>query len=168
LPGKGGLEISLSPKLAAVPPGLKRFFEAYPFGCLEQKTSIAVGLHDEKRWQAIADTLPGYLDANGLASYFPGSGGSATLTAYLLDLVTLAGFTIPEDSRQRMVNGLTAYVEGRIKTNEWAPTDSLQQRRLNALQALTRQGSKPTRAAAGLDIDPLRLPTASLIDWYLV
>ncbi|MBK7417001.1 MAG: hypothetical protein IPJ38_19760 [Dechloromonas sp.] len=124
LPGKGGLEISLSPKLANPPPGLKRFFEEYPFGCLEQKTSIAVGLHDEKRWQQIADTLPGYLDGNGLASYFPGSAGSATLTAYILDLVTLAGFTIPEDSRQRMLQGLTAYVEGRIKTAEWAPTDS--------------------------------------------
>lgn len=172
LPGKGGLEISLSPKLAAVPPGLKRFFEDYPFGCLEQKTSIAVGLHDEKRWQAIADTLPGYLDNNGLASYFPGSGGSATLTAYLLDLVTLAGFSIPEDSRQRMIGGLTAYVEGRLKTGEWAPAfagnDVLLQRRLNALEALTRQGSKPTRAAAALDIDPLRLSTASLIDWTLI
>lgn len=168
LPGKGGLEISLSPKLANPPPGLKRFFEEYPFGCLEQKTSIAVGLHDEKRWQQIADTLPGYLDGNGLASYFPGSAGSATLTAYILDLVTLAGFTIPEDSRQRMLQGLTAYVEGRIKTAEWAPTDSLLPRRLNALQALTRQGNKPTRAAAALEIDPLRLSTATLIDWYLV
>jgi uncharacterized protein YfaS (alpha-2-macroglobulin family) len=171
LPGKGGLEISLSPKLATPPPGLKRFFEEYPFGCLEQKTSIAVGLHDEKRWQQIADTLPGYLDQNGLASYFPGSAGSAgsaTLTAYILDLVTLAGFTIPEDSRQRMLQGLTAYVEGRIKTNEWAPTDSLLPRRLNALQALTRQGNQPTRAAAALEIDPLRLSTATLIDWYLV
>jgi uncharacterized protein YfaS (alpha-2-macroglobulin family) len=167
-PSKGGLEISLSPKLATPPPGLKRFFEEYPFGCLEQKTSIAVGLHDEKRWQQIADTLPGYLDQNGLASYFPGSAGSATLTAYILDLVTLAGFTIPEDSRQRMLQGLTAYVEGRIKTNEWAPTDSLLPRRLNALQALTRQGNQPTRAAAALEIDPLRLSTATLIDWYLV
>jgi len=168
LPGKGGLEISLSPKLAAVPPGLKRFFEEYPFGCLEQKTSIAVGLHDEKRWQAIADTLPGYLDNNGLASYFPGSGGSATLTAYLLDLVTLAGFSIPEDSRQRMLQGLTAYAEGRIKSGEWSPGDYLLQRRLNVLEALVRQGVKPTRVAAALDIDPLRLSTASLIDWYLV
>jgi uncharacterized protein YfaS (alpha-2-macroglobulin family) len=168
LPGKGGLEISLSPKLATPPPGLKRFFEEYPFGCLEQKTSIAVGLHDEKRWQQIADTLPGYLDGNGLASYFPGTPGSATLTAYILDLVTLAGFTIPEDSRQRMLQGLTAYVEGRIKTSEWAPTDSLLPRRLNALQALTRQGNKPTRAAAALEIDPLRLSTAALIDWYQV
>jgi uncharacterized protein YfaS (alpha-2-macroglobulin family) len=168
LAGKGGLEISLSPKLASPPPGLTRFFEEYPFACLEQKTSIAVGLHDEKRWQAIAETLPGYLDHSGLASYFPGSAGSATLTAYILDLVTLAGFTIPEDSRQRMLQGLTAYAEGRIKTNEWAPTDSLLYRRLNALEALTRQGNKPTRAAAALDIDPLRLPTAALIDWYLV
>lgn len=168
LPGKGGLEISLSPKLATPPPGLKRFFEEYPFGCLEQKISIAVGLHDEKRWQQIVDTLPGYLDSNGLASYFPGSAGSATLTAYILDLVTLAGFTIPEDSRQRMLQGLTAYVEGRIKTNEWAPTDSLLPRRLNALQALTRQGNQPTRAAAALEIDPLRLSTAALIDWYQI
>lgn len=168
LPGKGGLEINLSPKLANPPAGLKRFFEEYPFSCLEQKTSIAVGLHDEKRWQQIAETLPGYLDQNGLATYFPGTGGSSTLTAYILDLVTLAGFTIPEDSRQRMLQGLTAYVEGRIKTTEWAPTDSSLQRRLNALQALTRQGQKPARAAAALDIDPLRLSTASLIDWSLV
>lgn len=165
LPGKGGLEISLSPRLATPPPGLKRFFEDYPFSCLEQKISIAVGLHDEKRWQAIAETLPGYLDGNGLASYFPGSSGSATLTAYILDLVTLAGFTLPEDSRQRMLQGLTAYVEGRIKSSEWAPTDALLPRRLNALQALTRQGQQPTRAAAALDIDPLRLSTAALIDW---
>lgn len=172
LPNRGGLEISLSPKLASPPPGLTRFFETYPFTCLEQKTSIAIGLHDEKRWQQIADTLPGYLDSNGLASYFPGSGGSATLTAYILDIATVAGFTLPAESRQRMLQGLTAYVEGRIKTNEWSPRtasgDPLLHRRLNALQALTRQGSQPTRAAAALDIDPLRLPTASLIDWVLI
>lgn len=85
LPGKGGLEISLSPKLANPPPGLKRFFEDYPFGCLEQKPQSRWVCIDEKRWQAIAETLPGYLDSNGLASYFPGTGGSATLTAYILD-----------------------------------------------------------------------------------
>lgn len=172
LPGKGGLEINLSPKLASPPAGLKRFFEEYPYSCLEQKISIAVGLHDEKRWQQIAETLPGYLDNNGLASYFPGTPGSATLTAYILDLTTLAGFKVPEDSRQRMLQGLTAYAEGRIKTSEWSPAfasaDNLLPRRLNALEALTRQGNKPTRAAAGLDIDPLVLSTASLIDWYLV
>ena len=67
-----------------------------------------------------------------------------------------------------MLQGLSAYVEGRIKTGEWAPSyagDPLLQRRLNALQALTRQGLQPTRAAAALEIDPLRLSTAALIDW---
>ena len=67
-----------------------------------------------------------------------------------------------------MLQGLTAYVEGRIRTQEWSPTDSLLHRRLNALQALTRHGQQPTRAAAALDIDPLRLPTAALIDWVQI
>lgn len=71
-----------------------------------------------------------------------------------------------------MVQGLTAFAEGRIKTAEWAPAsavgNALLQRRLNALEALVRQGSKPTQTAAALDIDLLRLFTAALIDWHLV
>ena len=171
LPDKGGLEVALSPKLATPPPGLLRFFADYPYACLEQKTSVAVGLHDSARWQQIADTLPGHLDNNGLAAYFPGLGGSPTLTAYLLDVVTLAGFTLPDDSRRRMLQGLNAFVDGRLKRDEWAPGfagDARLHRRLNAMQALVRQGEKPQRAAAALDIDPLLLPTAALIDWTLV
>ena len=38
--------------------------------------------------QQIADTLPGYLDDNGLAAYFPGLAGSPTLTAYLLTVLS--------------------------------------------------------------------------------
>jgi uncharacterized protein YfaS (alpha-2-macroglobulin family) len=171
LPGKGGIEVALSPKLATPPPGLLRFFADYPYACLEQKTSVAVGLHDPARWQQIADTLPGYLDDNGLAAYFPGLTGSPTLTAYLLDVVTLAGFALPEDSRRRMLQGLNTFVDGRLKRDEWAPGfagDARLHRRLNAMQALVRQGEKPQRAAAALDIDPLLLPTAALIDWTLV
>ena len=171
LPGKGGLEVSLSPKLASPPPGLTRFFQEYPYTCLEQKTSVAVGLNDPQRWQQIADTLPGYLDEHGLAAYFPGLPGSPTLTAYLLDIVKLAGFPLPEASRQRMLAGLQAFVDGRLKQDEWAPSyagDVRLHRRLNAMQALVRQGEKPLRAAAALDIDPALLPTAALIDWLRI
>jgi hypothetical protein len=107
---------------ATPPPGLKRFFEDYPFACLEQKTSIAVGLHDEARWQQIVDSLPGYLDSNGLAatSRALSCAGSATLTAYLLDLVTLAGFADPGRQPQRMLRPHRLR-RGRIKTNEWSP-----------------------------------------------
>jgi uncharacterized protein YfaS (alpha-2-macroglobulin family) len=169
LPGKGGLEIGLAAKLSTPPPGLKRFFEEYPFSCLEQMTSIAVGLHDEKRWQAIVADLPTYLDLNGLARYFPGQGeGSVALTAYLLDMAALSGFTLPEEIKVRMIKGLTDFAEGRIKPKQWSPVDDLLARKLMILEALTRQGQTPTRVAAALEVEPLRLSTATLIDWYLV
>lgn len=169
LPGKGGIEVGLAAKLSTPPPGLKRFFEEYPYSCLEQKTSIAIGLRDARRWQALVDALPGYLDSDGLARYFPGEGsGNMALTAYLLDVSNISGFALPEDARNRMVQGLTAFAEGRIKPNHWSPFDDLLARKLMALEALTRQGQKPVRIAAALDVTPLRLSTASLLDWYLV
>ncbi|MBS1190065.1 MAG: large extracellular alpha-helical protein [Rhodocyclaceae bacterium] len=169
LPGKGGIEVGLSPRLSTPPPGLRRFFEGYPFICLEQKASIAVGLKDEKRWRIVTDGLPAYLDGDGLARYFPGEGqGSTTLTAYLLDMAALSGLALPDEARERMLRGLTAFAEGRIKPRQWSPYDDLLVRKLQALEALTRHGQTPTRIAAALEVEPLRLPTAAVIDWYLV
>lgn len=169
LPGKGGLEIGLAAKLSAPPPGLKRFFNEYPFSCLEQRTSIAVGLHDEKRWQAIIDDLPVYLDYNGLARFFPGlEFGDPTLTAYILNMASLTGKTLPEESRKRMIKGLTSFVEGHIKPQYWSPVNDLLVRKISALEALTRQGQTPVKTAAALDVQPGRLATSALIDWFLV
>jgi len=174
LPGRGGLEIGLSPKISTPPPGLKRFFEEYPFICLEQKTSIAVGLHDEKRWQQIVEALPVYLDPQGLARYFPGNdlaanAGSPALTAYVLDVSQAAGFALPPELAARMEKGLMAFAEGRLKPEHWAPTNDLTARKLAALEALTRRGNKPLGVITSLDLEqPMRLPTSALIDWYLV
>lgn len=174
LPGKGGVEIALSPKLAAVPPGVTRYFENYPFTCLEQQTSTAVGLHDAKRWQQIADSLPALLDGDGLARYFPSEmPGSVTLTAYLLDMANLTGTALPDDAKRRMENGLAAFVDGRVTRKLWAPshTDAQLAAKLTALEALTRNGVRSAalvRAASALELEPLRLPTAALIDAWLV
>ncbi|MBL8450952.1 MAG: alpha-2-macroglobulin [Dechloromonas sp.] len=170
LPGRGGIEVGLSPRISTPPPGLKRFFEEYPFICLEQKTSIAVGLRDEKRWQQIVEALPTYLDGNGLARYFPSDmPGSPSLTAYLLDVSQAAGFVIPPEIAGRMEKGLLAFAEGRIKPEHWAPTNDLTARKLSALEALTRRGHKPLGVITSLDLEqPMRLPTAALIDWHLV
>lgn len=171
--GKGGIEVGLSAKLSTPPPGLKRFFEEYPFACLEQKTSVAVGLRDATRWQAVVEALPTYLDSNGLARYFPGEGsngnvGSPVLTAYLLDVSQASGFAIPPDLAQRMERGLAAFAEGRIKPESWAPQNDLLVRKLSALEALTRRGGQPLSAISSLEIEPMRLPTSALIDWYLI
>ncbi len=170
LPGRGGIEVGLAPRISTPPPGLKRFFEEYPFVCLEQKTSVAIGLKDEKRWQQMVEALPTYLDGNGLARYFPGElPGSPSLTAYLLTVSQAAGFAIPPEIAGRMEKGLLAFAEGRIKPEHWAPTNDLTARKLSALEALTRRGHKPLGVISSLDLEqPMRLPTAALIDWYLV
>ncbi|HEY6896166.1 MAG TPA: MG2 domain-containing protein, partial [Rhodocyclaceae bacterium] len=152
LPGRGGIEVALSPKLSAIPPGVTRYFEQYPFGCLEQRSSIAVGLHDPKRWQTVVDSLPAYLDNEGLARYFPGEGpGSVALTAYLLDISREAGFALPDEARQRMLQGLTRFVEGRLKREPRpyrSPAEDLLANKLTALEALTRAGAATTSASA--------------------
>uniref|UniRef100_UPI00374C9EC2 Ig-like domain-containing alpha-2-macroglobulin family protein n=1 Tax=Undibacterium sp. TaxID=1914977 RepID=UPI00374C9EC2 len=43
LPGRGGLAISMMPSLSGPSEGLRRFFADYPYSCLEQKTSKAIG-----------------------------------------------------------------------------------------------------------------------------
>ncbi|MCF8198208.1 MAG: alpha-2-macroglobulin [Sulfuritalea sp.] len=175
LPGRGGIEVGLSSRLSAPPPGLKRFFEGYPFVCLEQTASVAVGLRDHRRWKDVVDSLPALLDRNGLARYFPDqssadSPGSVTLTAYLLDIALASGFDLPDEIRTRMENGLAGFVQARFRAPVWAPgrTDARLATKLTALEALTRAGRKPTNTVAALEVNLLRLPSSALIDWYLV
>lgn len=84
-----------------------------------------------------------------------------------LDLAALSGLPLPEEVRDRMLRGLAAFAEGRIRPHAWSPYDDLLVRKLQALEALTRHGQAPTRVAAALEVEPLRLPTAAAIDWYL-
>ena len=169
----GGIEVTLSASLATIPPGLQRFFVDYPFSCLEQQASVAVGLRDAARWQQVVAALPTYLDANGLARYFPDDGGgsnsgSPVLTAYLLDVAHASGLALPPPLAQRLERGLAAFAEGRIKPEHWSPQADLAVRKLAAIEALTRRGQQPLSAIASLEIEPSRLPTSALIDWYAI
>ena len=62
------------------------------------------------------------------------------------------------------------FVEGRSRPQAWSPLSDaggdLLARKLLGLQGVTSGG--PARAAAALEVEPLRLPTSALIDWYLV
>lgn len=173
LPGQGGLQVSLRPRLAGALPGLQRFFQTYPYTCLEQQASRAIGLHDDAAWQALGATLPAYLDADGLARYFPAgpdspAEGSDRLTAYLLATAHSAGRAWPAPLQERMLQGLAAFVEGRLVRRFPAPKADLDVRKLAALEALSRFGRVQPRllgslATSGADVQ--RWPTAALIDW---
>ncbi|NDG41315.1 MAG: alpha-2-macroglobulin [Betaproteobacteria bacterium] len=175
LPGRGGLKLSLQPRLAEGLPGVRDWFARYPYTCLEQKASQAIGLRDLKQWQAVLAQIPGYLDSDGLADYFPPRGGedqhgSDTLTAYLLAASHEAAsinpaFALSDALRTSMERGLLAFVEGRIQRNFWSPRKDLDVRKLAALEALSRYGKVQGRMLGAIALLPNQWPTHALIDW---
>ncbi len=175
LPGRGGLKMALQPKLAEGLPGVRDWFANYPFTCLEQKTSKSVGLRDAKLWQSVVGQIPGYLDADGLANYFPprdgeANRGSDTLTAYLLAVTHEASsinpaFALSDEVRAPMERGLIAFVEGRIQRDFWSPRKDLDVRKLAAIEALSRYGRAQGRMLGSISIVPHQWPTHAVIDW---
>ncbi|GAA4328828.1 MG2 domain-containing protein [Variovorax defluvii] len=175
LPGRGGLRLSLQPRLAEGLTGVRDWFAAYPYACLEQKTSKSIGLRDGKAWQAVVAQLPSYLDGDGLAGYFPPRDGEAgrgsdILTAYVLAATHEAAaldpaFALPDAARAPMEQGLIAFVEGRIQREFWSPRKDLDVRKLAALEALSRYGKAQGRMTGSLTISPNQWPTSAVIDW---
>jgi alpha-2-macroglobulin len=167
---RGGIEVAVQPKLSGALPGMRRFFETYPFICLEQKTSKSVGLKDAALWAVVANALPTYLDSDGLAGYFPprpedGPRGSDRLTAYVLAATHEAGFELPKPARDAMLDGLTAFVQGRIERKFWSPQPDLEVRKLAAIEALSRHGRANAKLLGSINLTPNAWPTAALIDW---
>ena len=167
---RGGIEVAVQPRLSGALPGMRRYFETYPFTCLEQKTSKSVGLKDAKLWAEVANTLPTYLDSDGLASYFPprtedGPRGSDRLTAYMLAATHEAGFELPIAARDAMLAGLTAFVQGRIERRFWAPRADLDVRKLAAIEALSRYRRADAKLLGSINPTPNLWPTAAVIDW---
>ncbi len=137
----------MQPRLSGALPGLRRYFETYPFICLEQKTSKAIGLRDAALWATVANALPTYLDGDGLASYFPPRAEDAAARqrpAHRLRARGRARSRLRAAAARRatrMLDGLAAFVEGRIERRFWSP-----QSRPRRAQA--RRASKRCRATA--------------------
>src|SRR5262249_39806550 len=151
---RGGIELAFKPRLADGLPGVDEYFHVYPWGCLEQLASIAVGTRDAEAWKRLMQRLPIYLDEDGLANYFPPSaswhhGGSDSLTPYLLALSDEASklgydFQLPPNERAKMEDGLARFVDGRLKRDFWMPAflknGDLDTRKLAAIEALSHSG----------------------------
>ncbi|OYD75416.1 UNVERIFIED_ORG: hypothetical protein BDU10_0453 [Burkholderia sp. CF145] len=175
---RGGIAVSLQSKLSDGMPGVRRWFERYPYSCLEQQTSVALGLRDATRWQGVLARMPVYLDKDGLANYFPpgddsGNTGSTTLTAYLLSVTDEAAkldprFALPDDLRAKLEGGLVNFVEGKLERNFWAPRKDLDLRKLTALEALSRHGAARASMLGSIEIAPNQWPTSAVLDYYAV
>ena len=173
----GGIQIGLQPTLAGALPGIRRFFETYPFTCLEQQTSKALALKDTKAWAQVGNALPGYLDSDGLALYYPPRvgdppRGSDRLTAYVIAAAHEANQPLPEAPRERMLDALQAFVEGSLMREGWAAPSArgidLDVRKLAAIEALSRHGRAQPKHLQSITIAPNRWPTAAAIDWLRI
>jgi uncharacterized protein YfaS (alpha-2-macroglobulin family) len=169
LPGRGGIQTVLTARLGGELPGVLDYMRAYPYTCFEQRTSRAVALRDKAMWEATVATLPAHLDADGLVKYFATmEQGSDTLTAYVLSITSEAGYVIPDELKQRMEAGLTAFVEGRIARPPLIASGELTVRKLAALEALSRSGQVVPAMLESITVQPNLWPTSAVLDWIAV
>ena len=172
---RGGISLAATPRLADGLPGVADWFRRYPYNCLEQQTSRALALRDDKAWAQLTAQIPAYLDGDGLAYYFPPAAGTAdsgsdTLTAYLLAATSEAArldpaLTLPDAVRAPMLAGLAKFVEGKLERKHWSPRDDLDVRKLAAIEALSRYGAARPGMLAGITVAPNQWPTSALLDW---
>ena len=178
VPGKGGVRLAFNDKLADAEqgvPGLRDWWAAYPYACLEQTVGKAMGMGDLALWQSSMAQLPTYLDEDGLALYFPPQDsrraqGSESLTAHLLQVVHSVQsidkrWQLPAADKARMESGLIAFVEGRIERKHWSPRKDLDVRKLAAIAALAGSGKARPAMLESIQITPADWPTHALIDW---
>ena len=166
IPGRGGVKVTFRKQLGDGMGGVQEYMARYPYTCLEQLASQAIALQDEARWNSLMKKLPSYLDSAGLVKYFPMMfEGDDTLTSYLLSVADEAGYAIPESLRNRMRNGLTGFVEGRVIRYSALPTSDLSVRKLAAIEALSRTGEVERRWLDSIAIEPNLWPTSAVLDW---
>ncbi|GAB5099777.1 alpha-2-macroglobulin family protein [Caballeronia sp. HLA56] len=175
---RGGIAVSLQPKLADGLPGVRRWFERYPYNCLEQQTSRALGLMDAAQWQAVQTRMPSYLDRDGLANYFPPYDderptGSPTLSAYLLAVSDEASkldrrLAMPAELRDQLAAGLANFVDGKLERKFWAPRNDLDFEKLTAIEALSRYGLAQPRMLGSITVAPDQWPTSAVLDYYAI
>jgi alpha-2-macroglobulin len=166
LPGMGGVDVSLKPKLVDGLTGVSDYMRIYPYSCLEQLVSKSVAMHDVTLWKRIAAELPAFFDSDGLLKYFPSMyQGSDVLTSYVLAVSQEAGYEIPDGIKLKMTAGLRGFAEGKIVRYSSMPTVDLSVRKLSAIAALSRAGQANGDLLSSITIEPNLWPTSALIDW---
>ncbi len=166
LPGRGGVEVNLSPSLAAGLGAVRQWMRAYPYICMEQRVSRAVALGDPALWAGVVTDLPSYTDSDGLLKYFPDMRyGSDVLTSYVLSIANEAGLAIPDPALAAMETGLREFVAGKLARPEPFAVADLPMRKLAAIEALSHYNKAAPELLGSITIDPNLWPDSAVIDW---
>ena len=117
-------------------------------------------------WQSLVGELPTYQASDGLLRYWtdPKMPGSEALTSYVLSVTADAGLPIPEAARTKMVEGLKAVLDGRLRHEDYG---DVRLQRLNAFNALARAGAATPAMLGQIGITPQEMPTSMLSDYMV-
>lgn len=163
---RGGIRLSFNRKISDGLDGVNSFMKDYPYTCLEQKISRAIALEDKALWNKVLSEIPSHLDSAGLLKYFPSmTYGSDILTAYALSISHEAGWDIPSNLREKMIEGLKNFIEGKTIRYTSLQAADLSIRKIAAIEAISRYGRISPRLLDSINIYLNLLPTATVIDW---
>ncbi|WP_230631867.1 alpha-2-macroglobulin family protein [Sphingomonas sp. Leaf37] len=164
LPDRGSVDVQLTDTLAPPLTGVRRYMSDYPYNCFEQQLSRIVVLGDPTKWAALAGAIPTYQAPDGLLRYWPSESleGSEALTAYVLSLTSEAGLPLPPAPRARMVEGLKAVLDGRVRHESYGDP---RQQRLVAFAALARAGEATPAMLGQVGLAAQDMPTSLLSDY---
>jgi uncharacterized protein YfaS (alpha-2-macroglobulin family) len=165
--GRGGVDVTLRPKLADGLAGVRHYMRNYPYVCMEQMVSRAISLKDDQMWRHVTAILPSYLDRDGLVKFFPSSWaeGSPILTAYILSISKEADREIPANLTKQMEKGLVSFIEGKIRRRGFFQTADLSIQKLSAVEALSQRGHANPNLLGSISIEPKFWPTSAVLDW---
>ena len=165
--GRGGVKLLLDSSLLSNLEGVKDYMGWYPYNCVEQQISRAISTRNVAQFQKVIAELPAYLDSDGLVKYFQSSWlhGSDILSAYLVAVTHESGWEIPRMTRERILDGLENFVNGKVVRVSDLATADLTIRKIAALEALSRYGRAQWKMVGSLDIKPNLWSTSALIDW---
>jgi uncharacterized protein YfaS (alpha-2-macroglobulin family) len=171
LPGRGGIDVRLSPSLLSGLDGVRDTMSAYPYTCLEQRVSRAVVLDDPALWTSVIAALPSHLDGDGLLKFFPTlNEGDELLTAYVLTMVRATGQKLPDELVEKIEGALRSFVDGtaaRTRPERRRSVD-LPLRKLAVLAALSSGGPVDPALLDGIPIEPELWPASTLLDWWTI
>ncbi|MGZ3691122.1 MAG: alpha-2-macroglobulin family protein, partial [Pseudobdellovibrio sp.] len=147
------VELTAIPSLATELPGVKKFWDNYPFDCFEQRLSKAISLNSEKLFNDLMKISSLYADSNGLIKFYPQSrSGSVFLTNYVLQITHYKKWNLDEKLRDNALSALGKFFNGTLIDDEWFDKTYLKQMRLETLDTLNLYSKINNEQYDSLDI----------------
>jgi uncharacterized protein YfaS (alpha-2-macroglobulin family) len=165
---KSILSATALPSLAQNLPGLKQYWDLYPFDCFEQRLSKAISLNSKKSFESLMKISEIYMDQSGLIKFYPQSiNGSIFLTNYVLQISYHQGWKLDKKFESRALKALEDFFNNVLKTSERLNDAEISLVRLETLDTLSLYKKSSSSMWEALNINTAKFKLELLPNNYL-